>query len=146
MLQHLKIFLSKSASKKRLLLEVAWNLMYVRLYNLIFPFKMLSAMLNSDIKESNGLTDQDRLDAIAITESIENVSKVFPWISSCLIQAATAKRMLNRRNIPSSISFGVKKSGEDIQNLDAHAWLTVCGETLLGGESAGEYTLVSSLS
>ena len=146
MLQHLKIFLRKPLPEKRLLLSVAMNLTFIRVFNAALPFRMLSSMLQSDLIESQDLKNQHREKAEIITGYIENVSKVLPWTSSCLVQAAAAKRMLNQRNIPSSISFGVKKNGGDIQQLNAHAWLIVYGETLLGGKSADQFTPVSSLS
>ena len=48
-------------------------------------------------------------------------SQVSPWKNKCLVSSLAARRMLNRRRIPSQLSLGVAKGGDG--KLIAHAWL-----------------------
>ena len=48
---------------------------------------------------------------VIITRSVTAVSRRVPWESKCLVQAATARMMLNRRGIPNELYLGVSKTG-----------------------------------
>ena len=64
-----------------------------------------------------------------------------PWESKCLVQALTAKRMLNRKHYKCTLYMGVaiEPSGE----MAAHAWLR-CGTThVTGGNGAAVYTITA---
>jgi hypothetical protein len=59
-------------------------------------------------------------------------SKYTPWESKCMVQALSAKWLLKKYNIPSTIYFGVTKDEENLGKLKAHAWLKV-NETFITG-------------
>lgn len=73
-------------------------------------------------------------DARLIYKVVEGVARRTPWRSTCLMQALAAQRMLVHRGTDSVIHFGVKKSPSGV--LEAHAWLSVKGVSVLG-EGAG---------
>lgn len=56
-----------------------------------------------------------------IKTAIQRASKISPWKNKCLVSSLAARRMLNRRKIPSQLSLGVAK-GENGKMI-AHAWL-----------------------
>ena len=59
--------------------------------------------------------------------------RLFP-VRPCLTQALTARYLLARRGVPSTLRIGVTR-GED-QSLQAHAWLEQRGEVLIGGKAS----------
>lgn len=62
--------------------------------------------------------------------ALERVAKYTPWRCKCLEQGIIAKLLLQRRNIPSTIIFGVHiQKGKIV----AHAWLKCGSEIVIGG-------------
>lgn len=64
-----------------------------------------------------------------------------PWRSTCLVKALAAHKMLEKRGIKSKVHLGVKKSGNN--GLEAHAWLSVDGSVIIGGENLNEFKEIS---
>ena len=65
------------------------------------------------------------------------------WLRAKCIESALALRaMLRRRNVAATLHYGVRHaSGEELQ---AHVWLSVEGEIVVGGETAALFTEVAS--
>ena len=71
----------------------------------------------------------DRLrEALQIGGAVSRVSRRLPWHPTCLRQALAAQRMLRRRGIACKLHLGVTSPGA----LEAHAWVTVGGEAVVG--------------
>lgn len=64
-----------------------------------------------------------------------------PFRAVCLPQAMAAQWMLRRRRMESCLSLGARRKAED-EGLEFHAWLTVAGECLLGGQEVETYTVL----
>lgn len=63
-----------------------------------------------------------------------------PWRSDCLVQALAGHRWLARLGIASDLNIGVRRAaGAPIQ---AHAWLKVGGDVLIGGDVADYSPLI----
>jgi hypothetical protein len=58
----------------------------------------------------------------------------------CFPQALAGYTMLRWRGVKSTVVYGVARSPEG--ELQAHTWLMVGEKTVLGGETAGEFTAV----
>src|SRR3954469_17820090 len=63
-----------------------------------------------------------------------------PWHPNCLPQALAAHRLLRRRGIPSRLHLGVAGGGE------AHAWVTVCDRTVIGGAGRERFVPLAAFS
>ena len=74
--------------------------------------------------------------------AVNKISKYTPWQSKCLVQAIAAKRMLQARQIVSTLYLGVKKSNS--QQLEAHAWLRSGSLYLTGGQGHKYFTVVAT--
>lgn len=72
-----------------------------------------------------------------IASLINGLAARTPWKSTCLVKALAVHKMLKRRNIESQIHFGVKKASS--VGFEAHAWLSVYGEVVIGGENLDEF-------
>lgn len=99
---------------------------------LLLPFRYISSFLGTMDGETPPTATDDQLQvAQQIAHAIALGSRYTPWRSNCLAQAITAKMMLRRRGVDSTLYLGVKK--EDT-GLEAHAWLRVGQISVTGGQ------------
>lgn len=78
-----------------------------------------------------------------IASVINSLSVHTPWTSTCLVKVIATHEMLKKRKIPHTLHFGVKKNMAN--QLDAHAWLSIKKDTILGGESLHYYKEISQI-
>jgi hypothetical protein len=140
----LGIFFKKKPGQQWLLIKIVVLSLFIRLLILLLPFRYLEnflGTLNEIPKPGN--TKPVRSDFQSLARQIKNVSRIVPWESNCLVQATVGKILLRKKNAETTVIFGVKK-GEN--QLLAHAWLSVDGAIILGGENSDQFTQVSSYS
>jgi hypothetical protein len=128
-----KLF-TRSWRERFLFAEALWRLGLARMTILLIPFKFIAPSLgNQGHTASEIITQQQSNQAELIGWAVRAAARRTPWYSNCLAQAIAAKRMLQHRNIPSTIYLGVKKTKDDPDKLNAHAWLA-CGNVILTGK------------
>lgn len=77
-----------------------------------------------------------------VSWAVRRASGLTPWPSVCLLQAITAKVLLRRRGIPSTLYLGA--TFDESKSLLAHAWLR-CGPLYVtGGPGHEHYGVVAS--
>ena len=86
-------------------------------------------------------TAEDNENAQRIAQLIVGLGKRTPWSSTCLIQALALHQMLTNRKINHQLHFGIKKISPE--KLYAHAWVSVDGKTLIGGENLINFTEIA---
>lgn len=128
-------------SDRALLAEATLRLAAARAAVLFMPFKRLAPRLGEPMTE----TSTDALPAEGwpdrIGWAIRVASRATPWKTPCLAEAIAAQRMLQRRQIPSTLYLGLTKDGAVMK---AHAWLR-CGDATVTGESPrDQFTPVAS--
>lgn len=125
---------------KTLLFEAAITLFWVKMMVVFFPLRWYSGLLGKEHAESpENLFINDMV--IKISRAIVRGRKAFPWKTLCLCEAVTAKIMLNRRQVVSTLYLGVAK---EKGTLIAHAWLR-CGASYVTGKRGMEkFTVVST--
>jgi hypothetical protein len=64
------------------------------------------------------------------------------WTSTCLIKVMALHKMLQRRGIDHQLHFGVAQTENN--KLEAHAWLSVDGKVLVGGENMHTFTEIGN--
>ena len=74
----------------------------------------------------------------AVGRMVRRVARRLPFEALCLPQAMAAQWMLRRRGVSGRLWIGARRPAPG-QPLDYHAWLTVDGESVVGGRSAGAY-------
>ena len=127
---------------KQLFIEALITLFWVKLVVILFPLRWYSKILGTEHKTSMD-EPTTYLDDIAfkISQAITRSKRAFPWKPKCLCEAVSAKIMLNRRHVNSTLYLGVAK---DKGSLIAHAWL-ICGTKFVTGRAGSEkFTVVSS--
>jgi Transglutaminase-like superfamily len=65
-----------------------------------------------------------------------------PGLAVCFPQGIAAQRMLARRGVPSTLHYGVAKSGDG--SLEAHVWVRAAGQPVVGCETAARFTLMTT--
>jgi hypothetical protein len=134
-----KVF--KVSSTDRKLFFEAWFLsFYIRWMLILFPFKKYSKKLGERSRESDNILENDKEIILNIARAIKRAVGYSLWRNKCLEQAITAKTMLKKRNINSTIYFGVRKP-ED--KLEAHAWLKVGDSFVVGQKNHETFTVVA---
>jgi transglutaminase superfamily protein len=121
-----------------LLIEALVHLGIARAAVLSRPFNRIAPSLGEHMATADpAITEPQRAHAHQIGWIVRAVARRTPWDSNCLAQAIAAKRMLQRRGIPSTLYLGVTKGIEEPKQLEAHAWLQ-CGDIILTGRHGHE--------
>lgn len=129
---------------KWLLLQAYVLLGVTRLAINIMPFSRLSRRFGPRMTETPAEAPVEQLrEARRIAWAIRQASPYTPWRSNCFPQALTAKILLRRRGIPSTLYLGAAfKAG--VPELEAHAWLR-CGPLYVtGGNGHRHYGAVAA--
>lgn len=110
-----------------------------------FPMKSYVKNLGTHNKESDQdecIENNDIL--LKLKSGIRRTSKYAPFKSKCLQQAYAGKIILNQKQIPSTIYFGVAK--DEKKGLKAHAWLRSGNKIICGEKGMNQFTVVSFFS
>ncbi|MFA9558204.1 lasso peptide biosynthesis B2 protein [Evansella sp. AB-rgal1] len=136
----LRNFLSLPFWIKRLYFEAYWSLAHARVIK-SFPFTRVVHKLKLQNYETS--FDKKEDPAIkAIAKAIDVMQKYTFWESACLVQAIAAMKMLERRNIDSTLYLGTSKDKEGL--MIAHAWLRSGSMYVTGGANCANFTVVST--
>jgi len=99
------------------------------------PFRWLEKMLGQRMIETSADEPLEHLrEAQRIAWAVHAVSPYTLWKSNCFPQAFTAKILLRRRDIPSTLYMGATFKHQEGGNsaLEGHAWLR-CGPIFVTG-------------
>lgn len=79
--------------------------------------------------------DEQTLDRVRqgrrVGRMVARVAALLPWHPTCLRQAMAVRWLLRRRGVPSVVHLGIA----DVASMDAHAWVTVHGFTVVGRQA-----------
>ena len=120
-------FLVLSQTQKFLLVKTIFLLLIVRLGLWILPFYVIQnflAKLKRTINDLNRIALADQ-----IIWSVEAASNYLPLTKSCLVKSIVGQILLAQYGCKSNLCIGVRRN-EKI--LDAHAWLEIEGEVVIG--------------
>ena len=125
-----------------LLLETLVLLAAARATAVFFPFKRFANRLGQLNHETPpDICERDNQVAADVARAVAMISPHTVWCSNCFAQAIAGKIMLKRRQIPSTLYLGLKKSGP---KMEAHAWLRAGDTTVCGGGQVEEYSVVAT--
>ena len=77
--------------------------------------------------------------------AIEAAAPRLPWRTVCIEQGLAAQRLLRRGGIDAVLHYGIRNRPAAAK-LEAHVWVTVGGETVIGGDAAPGYAEVATFS
>lgn len=136
------LFFTSDGHMKGLLIEAYLLLAWARLLKAV-PFSRVSPLLGTQMSETSFEIDPENLKkAKQIAHAIRIMSKYTFWESKCLIKAIACMKMLERRQIDSTLYLGTArdKNGEMI----AHAWLRSGPLYLTGAREMKKFFVVST--
>ncbi|TQI71969.1 transglutaminase superfamily protein [Gramella sp. Hel_I_59] len=70
--------------------------------------------------------------ALLIATIINGLENRTPWKNTCLVKALATRKMLERRSYDNTLHIGVTPTPD--KKFRAHAWLSIGGTNILGGE------------
>lgn len=127
----------------RLLVEAGVSLVVARLAVWFVPFRRVATRLGNEMAESPAeITEEQREMALPIGWAVRTLGRRLPWMSQCLVQAVAATRMLQRRQIPSTLYLGLAKDPEG--SLKAHAWVRSGAKILTGAKGHEDFRVVAT--
>jgi hypothetical protein len=77
-----------------------------------------------------------------VSQTLQRAAARTPWASNCYSQALAARFQLGMAGIPHTVSFGLRRN--ELDALEAHAWVVAGDVVVTGGGVIGNYTEVSS--
>ena len=126
---------------RNLLFESYFYLAWARILK-IKPFSKISPSLGEQMKETTFTTSEDNRKILSdVSNSIYRMSRYTFWESECLVKAIAAMKMLERRQIESTLYLGTAKDKSG--KLVAHAWLRSGPYYITGKETMDRFTVVS---
>ncbi|MBW7886440.1 MAG: lasso peptide biosynthesis B2 protein [Caldilineaceae bacterium] len=140
-LRRIRNFLGRPWADKWLFVQAYLLLGVTRLAINTMPFPRLARYFGSRMVETPEDAPVEHLrQARRVAWAIRRASPYTPWNSNCFPQALTAKILLRRRRIPSTLYLGsaIKK---DEQILESHAWLR-CGSLYVTGGNGRQHFAV----
>lgn len=123
-------------------LLLAWVMVF------ILPFwccrRLFGGITTVSSSFATNLTTEQRVRARIMAGRMRKIANRMPWQSTCLVRALAGRLLLMRRRIPGgTVRFGVKMNERG--GVDAHAWLILGDEILLGADEAVAFQALADL-
>ena len=140
-LKKANIFFTLDKKKKGMFIEAFFYLAWARILKAI-PFSKVAPTLGVFMNETPlNNNESNRVIVSNISVAIHIMSRYTFWESQCLVKAIAAMKMLERRQIESTLYLGTAK--DDNGKLIAHAWLRSGPFYITGAEVMERFTVVS---
>jgi hypothetical protein len=134
-------FFRLSGEEKKYFLEATIYCIAIKMMLLLFPLKKYAGLLGKqNIYTDKEPTEEEQNNIFKISRAIIRSRKIIPWKSLCLTEAITAKILLRKRKVQSTLYLGVEK---DNGTMHAHAWLR-CGSLWVTGRKGSQRFVVVS--
>ena len=134
-------FIKLPLSIKFLALEVALELTVACFKLKKYEFKIIAQKLGKSEAECPKINTNPTQETRYLKGLIVRISELLPWRCVCFPQAIAGQRILNKKNIPSTLYLGLlKENGE----MKAHAWLRSGQYIVAGYNDISKYTVINS--
>jgi hypothetical protein len=137
----LRTFLSFDWQTRWLLLEAFILLGWARILKM-FPFSKIAPILGRQMDETSyQVIESNRKVIRHISQAINIMSRYTLWESMCLVKAIAAMKMLEKRQVESTLYLGTGK--DENGKLIAHAWLRSGPFYITGFEVMDKFSVVN---
>lgn len=134
-------FIQLNSKTKLLLIEAYFHLARAR-YLKSIPFSKVAPSLGIQMSETTFTADLSNKETLAsISQAIHRMSRYTFWESQCLVKAIAGMKMLEKRNIESTLYLGTARDEQG--ELVAHAWLRSGPFYISGAEVMDKFTVVA---
>jgi hypothetical protein len=141
----IKSFTAVPLNVKLLFAEAVLTSAYVKITLLIFPFKKVASWLGTVQNQAEEVTGTTHYPLIKNMQfALKLCDRYTPWPTECYTRSLTAKIMLKRRSLPSTLYFGFMKDANN--RLKGHSWLKSSGIVVTGFCDFSKYQVHSSFS
>ncbi|MGX2961398.1 lasso peptide biosynthesis B2 protein [Peribacillus sp. JNUCC 23] len=105
------------------------------------PFSKVAPFLGEEMNETSLSIDESNRKVLKhVSQAVNIMSRYTFWESQCLVKAIAAMKMLERRQIESTIYLGTAK--DETGKMIAHAWLRSGPNYITGFEVMDRFTVV----
>ncbi|MEW9579250.1 lasso peptide biosynthesis B2 protein [Bacillus toyonensis] len=140
--KRLRVFLLLNMETKLLFLEAFIFLGWARVLKSI-TFSKVAPSLGDYMNETSVAQIQQHEGTLKeVSEAISIMSRYTFWESQCLVKAIAGMKMLEKRDIESTLYLGTAKDNSGA--LIAHAWLRSSSFYVTGSEGMEKFTVVGS--
>lgn len=141
-MSHVRKFINLPWRDKVLLSIALWLSFVVKIIVICLPLRWYSKYLDRSGKPLKECKTDCEKKTNRVKDAVSRCSRFAPWKTKCLVDAVTAKLLLQWYGIGSTLYLGVDK--DENNKLIAHAWLK-CGEKFITGRKGyHKFTVVSS--
>jgi len=145
LLKKIKSFTAVPWSTKWLFMEAVFTAAYVKATLLFLPFRKVALWLGPLNDQPDVPTTPEHQNLVKkISFAVKLCDRYTPWPTECYTRSLTAKIMLKRRKLPSTLYFGLRK--DEKNSLQGHAWLQCSGITVTGFCDFSQYQVHSRFS
>lgn len=138
-------------NKVRTLMSLSWNAKKIFLESFLYlalgrilksiPFSKVAPYLGEHMEETPFTLEPSHKKILSeVSQAINITSKYTFWESQCLVKAIAAMKMLERRNIESTLYLGTAK--DEKGKLVAHAWVRSGPFYITGFEIMNKFSVV----
>ena len=128
-------FVRLDPARRRLIVEAAINLAAAALLVVIGPFRRAIRFGSVPLSRQDGSVAD-------CVWAVEAVARRLPWRSVCIDRGMALQRMVRRRGHDARLHYGIGKDASE-EDLQAHVWVTLEGEALIGGTAAQGFAPVA---
>lgn len=139
LLRKINTFLSFSFEMKLIFVEAFFYLGIARIFKAL-PFSKMAPSLGVQMEETEYELNADPKMLKKISQALHIMSTYTFWESQCLVKAIAGMKMLERRQIESTLYLGTAKDEEG--KLIAHAWLRSGPYYISGAEGMERFSVV----
>lgn len=134
-------FFALNTTTKWLLVEAFIYLGWARFLKTL-PFSKIAPSLGKHMKETTLISDSSNQHVLKnVSQAIHIMSRYTFWESQCLVKAIAGMRMLEKREIESTLYLGTAK--DEHGKFIAHAWLRSGSFYISGAEGKGEFAVIA---
>ena len=140
-LKKIRVFFGLNRITKLLLIEAFIYLGWARFLKKL-PFSKVAPSLGHQMRETTFNSNVSNIKILKnVSEAIRIMSCYTFWESQCLVKAIAGLKMLEKRNIESTLYLGTAKDEDG--ELIAHAWLRSGPFYISGSEGMEKFTVVA---
>ena len=137
--KRLRKFVELTAQERGLVARAAFLMTAFRLGLWLLPFSRLVALTR---RNEHHLPEAGRCDSARVAWAVHVVSRYVPG-ATCLVQALTAKALLESAGFPAHLHIGVDKAKD--KGFEAHAWVECRGAVVIGASGVARFTPLLSV-
>lgn len=142
-LNKIRTYLLFDSKTQILLVEAYLYLAWARILK-FFPFSKVAPLLGEQMHETSlSKEESNRMILKQISQAVNMMSRYTFWESQCLVKAIAAMKMLERRQIESTLYLGTAK--DENGKMIAHAWLRSGPFYITGAEVMEGFTVVGKI-